>query len=120
MIPEATGSNKKDVNVRVAVTTVSLSCEDAVELYDTFTWENPNDKENFDLIYMPEAGESEPVDRYLTDLRKIADHCEFTDKPRRLRDQLVFGIRDDRVRERLLREPDPPLEKVIEKNQQMS
>ena len=51
-----------------------------------------------------EPGES--YDQYRTALRKIAETCEFGSitPDELLRDRLVFGIRDSRVRERLLRE----------------
>jgi len=51
-----------------------------------------------------EAGES--YDQYKTELRKLAEGCDFdTITPdEMLRDRLIFGIRDSKVRERLLRE----------------
>ena len=51
-----------------------------------------------------EAGES--YDHYRTALRKLAEGCEFqeTTPDEILRDRLVFGIRDGKTRERLLRE----------------
>ena len=51
-----------------------------------------------------EPGES--YDQYRTALRKIAETCEFRSitPDEVLRDRLVFGIRDSRARERLLRE----------------
>ena len=53
---------------------------------------------------MQEPGES--YDQYRTALRMVADGCDFhTITPDEiLRDCLVFGIKDDKVRERLLRE----------------
>ena len=55
------------------------------------------------------------IDNYLTALKAIAENCQFDDKNRRLRDRIVMGIRDIRVRERILREADPDLtkEKII-------
>ena len=51
-----------------------------------------------------EAGES--YDQYRTALRKLAEGCAFetTTPDEILRDRLAFGIRYDKVRERLLRE----------------
>ena len=51
-----------------------------------------------------EVGES--YDQYQTALRKLAEGCDFdTITPdEMLRDRLIFGIRDSKVRERLLRE----------------
>lgn len=51
-----------------------------------------------------EAGES--YDQYKTALRKLAEGCDFNSitPDEILRDRIVFGIRDNKVRERLLRE----------------
>ncbi len=51
-----------------------------------------------------EVGET--YDQFRTALRKLAEGCDFqTISPNEiLRDRLVFGVRDAKVRERLLRE----------------
>ena len=61
-----------------------------------------------------EAGES--YDQYRTALRKLAEGCAFeTITPDEiLRDRPLFGIRDDKVRERLLREANLTLTKTDE------
>ena len=61
-----------------------------------------------------EAGES--YDQYKTALRKLAEGCEFdTITPEEiLHDRLIFGIRDAKVRERLLRESQLTLKKTDE------
>ena len=48
----------------------------------------------------------ESYDQYRTALRKLAEGCEFDriTPEEILRDRLVFGIRDAKVRERLPRE----------------
>ena len=57
----------------------------------------------------------EPIDKYATVLRKMADSCEFQDlKDSLIRDGIVFGIADNNVRERLLRVPDLTLNKALE------
>ncbi|PFX31634.1 Retrovirus-related Pol polyprotein from transposon 17.6 [Stylophora pistillata] len=63
---------------------------------------------------MQEAGET--YDHYRTVVRQLADRCEFESitADQILRDKLVFGIQDSRVRERLLREKDLSLEKTDE------
>ena len=52
-----------------------------------------------------EAGES--YDQYRTALRKLAENCDFGSitPDELLRDRLVFGVRDSKTRECLLREP---------------
>ena len=61
-----------------------------------------------------EAGES--YDHYRTALRQLADRCEFETitADQILRDKLVFGIQDSKVRERLLREKNLSLRKTDE------
>ena len=63
---------------------------------------------------MQESGES--YDHYRTALRQLAERCEFEliTPNQILRDKLVFGIRDSKVRERLLREKNLSLEKTDE------
>ena len=58
----------------------------------------------------------ERYEQYRTALRKMAQECEFgTITPDEiLRDRLVFGVRDDKVQERLLREPNLMLAKTDE------
>ena len=58
----------------------------------------------------------ETFDQYCTALRKLAAGCDFeTITPGEiLRDRLVFGIRDSKVRERLLREANLTLPKTEE------
>ena len=63
---------------------------------------------------MQESGES--YDHYRTALRQLAERCEFEsiNPDQILRDKLAFGIRDSKVRERLLREKNLSLEKTDE------
>ena len=61
-----------------------------------------------------EPGES--YDQYRTSLRKLAGGCDFESitPDEVLRDRLVFGIRDSKTRERLLREPALSLKRTDE------
>ena len=58
----------------------------------------------------------EPVDHFVNELKTNAQNCEFGDQTNLIiRDRIIFGITDERLRERLLREMDcPTLEKVTE------
>lgn len=49
--------------------------------------------------------DGETFDTYLTELRQLANHCDFTSQTpdEVLRDRIIFGILDHKVRERLLR-----------------
>ena len=51
----------------------------------------------------------------MADLRRLAGHCEFTDKLEEMfRDSFVIGINDDPILCELLPESDPNLAKVME------
>jgi len=108
-------------------------------VFATFTWTNEEDKAKigtvvdnykFKLYCQPrnnipferyrfnlrsqEPGES--YDQYRTTLRLLAESCEFSSitPDEILLDHLVFGIRDDKVRECLLRETQLTLAKTDE------
>ena len=131
-----TGMHKQEGVVRVS-TLLSIIGEDGVKAHDTFTWneeEDQNDIElvlqKFDLFCAPrtqviyeryrfnnrnqEPGEN--ITSYLTELRTIARNCAHdTITPDEiLRDRLVLGIRDDRLRERLLRLNDFTLQQAVD------
>ena len=58
---------------------------------------------------------SEPIDQWVTDLRSKAAKCEFgTFESDMIRDKVVFGGRDERIRERLLRVADLTLNKALD------
>ena len=60
-------------------------------------------------------GEEERIGQCVIDLKTRAVACEFGEQRNlSIRDKMVFGIRDERVKERLLREPNLSLEKVLD------
>ena len=133
----ATELETKSEGVQV-VTLLKVIGEEARDVYSTFTdWANEGDEnkiapvlQKFAEYCQPrknvpferyrfnrrtqEAGES--YDQYKTALRKLAEGCDFdTITPdEMLRDRLIFGIRDSKVRERLLRESKLSLAKTDE------
>ena len=133
----ATELNKKSEPVQVA-TLLTVVGEEAREVFATFTdWAEEGDDakitpvlEKFAAYCEPrksvpferyrfnkraqELGES--YEQYRTTLRKLAESCEFREitPDEILRDRLIFGIQDDKVRERLLREPRLTLAKTDE------
>lgn len=58
----------------------------------------------------------EPFDQYVTALRQLAQKCDFDNitPDQILRDRIMFGILDDKVRDRLLREKDLTLGRAME------
>lgn len=133
----ATELNQKSDGVQVA-TCLTVIGEEARDVYSTFTdWAEEGDQNNIVPVlkkfaeycqprkYVPferyrlnrrtqEVGESH--DQYRTALRKLAEGCDFdTITPdEMLGDRLIFGIRDSKVRERLLRESKLDLAKTDE------
>ncbi len=127
----ATGLSEKTEAVQVA-TLLTVIGEEAREVFSTFSgWANEGDECKIGPVLgkfeqycqpwkhvsferyrfnrrMQESGES--YDQYRTALRKIAEGCDFgTITPDEiLRDRLVFGIREAKTRERLLRESNSP------------
>ena len=58
---------------------------------------------------------SEPIDQWVTYLRSKAAKCEFgTFESDMIRDNVVFGVRDERIKETLLREADLTLNKALD------
>ena len=132
----ATQLDEKSEHVQVA-TLLTVIGEEAREVYSTFAWATPGDSKkiapvlkNFKEYCQPlrnvpferyifnkraqEAGES--YDQYRTALRKLSENCSFhtITADEILRDRLVFGIQNNRVRERLLRESGLTLAKTDE------
>ena len=118
----ATALNEKNEAVQVA-TLLTVIGEEAREVFSTFSgWATDGDESKmlakFEQYCQPrkhvpferyrfnrrmqDAGET--YDQYRTALRKLAENCDFqTITPDDiLRDKLVFGIRDEKTRERLL------------------
>ena len=108
----------------------------ALEVYNTFTWENDDDKQKVDVILAkfeghciprsnvtwerhvfntPNQHDDETIDQYITDLKKKAQTCEFQNlKDGLVRDRVVCGIRCDKTCSRLLKEPYLTLQKAID------
>ena len=133
----ATGLSDKAQNVQVA-TLLTIIGEEAREVYSTFRgWGHEGDDkkivpvlQQFERYCEPrinipferyrfnrrsqESGET--YDQYRTALRKLAENCDFGSitPDELLRDRLVFGIRDAKTRERLLREPALTLKRTDE------
>ena len=132
----ATGIYKQENLVRVS-TLLSVIGEEAVKAIDTFAWSEGQSENNitdilakFDEYCEPctqviyeryrfnnrkqEQGES--ISAYVTELRVIAKNCALEEitPDEILHDRLVLGVRDEKVRERLLRINDLTLSKAID------
>ena len=126
--------SKKDEDAQVG-TLLTVIGPEAQEVYTTFEWENEGDEEKIQLVLDQFKAYCEPkknipferycfnqrqqqtgetYDQYKTALKKLAEGCDFAKitPDEILRDRLLFGISDNKVRERLLRETNLTLEKT--------
>ena len=135
LISLATGLTSKDAKIQSA-TLLHVIGPAAFEVYNTFTWENEEDKQKVEVIMVKFAAyciprtnvtwerhvfntsnqrDDETIDQYVTDLRKKVQTCQFQDlKDGLIRDRIVCGIRCDKTRSRLLKEPDLTLQKAMD------
>jgi len=130
----ATELDKKDEKIQIA-TLLTIIGEEAREVFSTFQWSSAEDDRKIAEVLKRfreycQPSKNIPFERYLfngrdqeldetydhyrTALRKLAENCEFhkITPDEILRDRLVFGVSDDKIRERLLREPNLTLEKT--------
>jgi hypothetical protein len=105
------------------------------EIYDTLTFDAAADNmilakimEKFEAYVAPRKNitysrfkfftykqeDSQKFNNYLTEMKRLCSDCEFGNKETEiLRDILVIGLFNKRLQERLLRETDLTLEKVV-------
>ncbi|XP_063899929.1 uncharacterized protein K02A2.6-like [Zophobas morio] len=132
---EATGCYAKGDSVAVA-TFLHIVGEEAREIFETFEFEKDDERKDikkviakFEDYFVPKVNPSvernkfynrvqekeEPFDTFVTDLKRIAADCAFGEfKQEMLRDRIVCGVTDARVKDRLLREKNLTLGKAIE------
>ncbi len=126
---------KKDDDVQVAILLHSAGPE-AQEIHEQFQYAVEADKKDYKKV-LEKFGDyckprknvvyeryrfwsrnqmnDEPVDKWVKDLKTIAVDCEFENQENSMiRDKLVFGICDGRIKERMLREADLNLQKALD------
>ncbi len=125
---------KKSAKVQIAILLHTAGPEAQV-IHSQFVFANETDKDDikkvlelFDAFCMPRKNivseryrfwsrgqlEDEPIDTWLKELKTISTNCEFKDEDDMLRDRIVFGYRDVKVRERMIRESNVDLKKALE------
>ena len=130
---DATETDGKADKIKVAVLIHAIG-EEAVEKYETFDLTDEERKvyasvkKAFEDYCVPKTNESinrhlffqrrqkkdESFDVFLTELKKLSLDCNFdTLKDGLLRDQIIAGIRDTKLKERLLREDDWTLDRCV-------
>lgn len=130
----AIGADEKSEKMKASVF-LHVVGDEALEVYNNFTFDNVADKmnlakiiEKFEAYCIPKKNVTferhrfftcvqktgETIDQYVTELRKRSKTCEFgglTDSL--ITDRLVCGIPENSLRERLLREQDLSLDRAI-------
>ena len=133
---------QKDRKSEVVKSSILLSCigKKGREIYNTFTFENDDDNMKFNTLIQKfdeycslrknitfqrykfftcrqEEGQSFD-DQFVTELKKLRQECEFGGLCNSLIcDVITMGLLDNKLRERLLREPDLTLENAIKHGQ---
>ena len=138
---EGTESTEKGDKVKIGIM-LSYAGKEAREIYKTLSWTTGADANKFtkvceafqnycsprkNIIYERytfwslQQDEGESIDAYLTRLKVKIDMCEYNKedwpasvRQELLRDKFVFGLTDDSLKERLLREASLTLSKALE------
>ena len=132
---QAAELSKKAKATQVAIL-LNVAGTEAQEIYDAFVFTagdegpavgdvsnkfddycNPRKNEVFERhqFWSRDRHEDETIDRWLTELRTKAATYGFGDQKDELtRDKIVFGVRDGRVKERLLREANLTLQSALD------
>ncbi|KAI5754046.1 hypothetical protein M8J77_005313 [Diaphorina citri] len=69
--------------------------------------------ERYKFLSYPSQREDQSVEQYIIELRKMAENCEYAEKQNMIRDKFVMGVRNDKLRCRLLDENKLTLEQAI-------
>ena len=131
----ATGLNEEAEGKQVA-TLLTIIGDDANAEYYKFQWAKSGDDKKItpvlnkfeefcagkkNVIYERylfntcSQQEGETIEQYVTQLRTLSENCEYADLEESLiRDRVVLGINNDKLREKLLHKPDLTLQRAIE------
>ena len=130
-------ATEKDQKSNKVKSSILLTCIGPLgrEIYNTFTFEEDEDAMNFDVLikkfdehcllrknitllrhkfftYKQKEGQS--FHEIVIQLKRLSSDCEFSElKDSLIRDTIIIGVNDDRLRERMLREPDLDLSKTL-------
>ena len=135
-----TESSEKTNSVKIEIM-LSHAGKGVHKIYKTLPWTEPGNKIKFDKVVKAfrdychphknilyerhkfcslKQEDSESIDAYNTRLKVQIDHCDYKRegwpeavKTEMIRDKFVFGIRDENLKECLLRETDILLSKLV-------
>jgi len=132
---EGTESSEKSDMAKIGIMLLHAGKE-AREVYKTLPWVGDDDNKKFNkaieafrqycsprkhilyeqyMFWNIKQEETEPVDGYLTRIKLKLDMCEYAGavKKEMTRNKFVFGLSDDRIKERLLHEENLGLSTVV-------
>ena len=129
----ALGLSQQENKKRTA-TLLTIIGKEAMKIFNTFKWKNNAEKENiikviekFDAYFIPRKNityerymfntrkqkHNENVDEFITALKTLVDNCEFGLLEESLiKDMLVLGVNDNKLRENMLLDPELTLNKA--------
>lgn len=108
------GEQCREVNEHFAAEG-NVTVESLPKKYDAFFTPKKNLTVERHKFFIRNQQEYESVKQYAFELNKLALSCEFKDlKDDLVKDRLICGLRDDSMRERLLREYDLTLRKALD------
>ena len=110
------GEEARDIfdNFSISLDDENLTTDIVLDRYKVFC--NPRRRPVFDAykFWQRQQAVGELFDKWLTELRLIANNCDFgAFKDRLVRDKILFGTNDETARQRMLEEEDLTLEKAI-------
>ena len=115
---------KKPAKVQIAILLHTAGAE-AQEIHSQFTFSDDENKDDVKTVldkfnsycnpqkntvferyrfWTKEHIEGEPIDKWVKDVKTISANCEFKDEDDQIRDKIVFAYKDNKVKERMLRE----------------
>lgn len=131
----AIGLTDKPDTQRVA-TLLAVIGNEALELYNTFEWDSESDSTKIEVVLSKfeaycnpkrnityerfqfmnrKQREGENFNCYLIELKKLAATCEYgTMKDSIIKDMIVLGVRNNKLRENLLKDTDLTLQKATD------
>lgn len=84
-----------------------------IQKFEDYFVPQKNESVKAHVFFIRNQHEGETFDTYITDLKRLSADCNFGDlKERLIRDRVVAGIIDKRLKDRLLRESDLTLQKT--------
>ncbi|KAK7102732.1 hypothetical protein V1264_020913 [Littorina saxatilis] len=130
----ATKLHKEDGDVQRDSLLYSMGTQQAVQILKTFRWEEEEEDTDYDLLvkkfseyFLPKRNlihdrslfnsrvqnSGETVEEFVRALQSLVVHCHYADTEDQVRDRLVIGLRDQRLKEKLQLQNDLTLERVI-------